>query len=74
MQPGRGKQGKAKIYFNPSLPRYYIEGLVQDCSHSSALAMELLQSSTKPSINLRCKTSAAGDFLEAIRHIRQNCV
>ena len=24
--------------------------------------------------NLRCKTSAVGDFLEAIRHIRQNCV
>ena len=25
-------------------------------------------------INLRGKTSAVGDFLEAIRHIRQNCV
>ena len=24
--------------------------------------------------NLRGKTSAVGDFLEAIRHIRQNCV
>ena len=27
-----------------------IDGLVQDCSKSSALAMELLQSCTKPSI------------------------
>ena len=27
-----------------------INGLVQDCSNSSALAMELLQPSTKPSI------------------------
>ena len=30
----------------------YIDGLVQDCSNSSALAMELLQSCTKPSISL----------------------
>ena len=29
---------------------YYIDGLVQDCSISSALAMEILQSCTKPSI------------------------
>ena len=29
---------------------WYIYGLVQDCSNSSALAMELLQSCTKPSI------------------------
>ena len=28
----------------------HIDGLVQDCSDSSALAMELLQSGTKPSI------------------------
>ena len=28
----------------------YIDGLVSDCSNSSALAMELLQSCTKPSI------------------------
>ena len=28
----------------------HIDGLVQDCSNSSALAMELLQSCTKPSI------------------------
>ena len=30
----------------------YIDGLVQDCSNSSALAMELLQSCTKPSISV----------------------
>ena len=29
---------------------YDIDGLVQDCSNSSALAVELLQSYTKPSI------------------------
>ena len=29
---------------------YYIDGLVQDCSNSSALAMELLQSCTEQSI------------------------
>ena len=28
----------------------YVDGLVQDCSNSSALAMELLQSCTKSSI------------------------
>ena len=28
----------------------YVNGLVQDCSDSSALAMELLQSCTKPLI------------------------
>ena len=28
----------------------YIDGLVQDCSNSSALAMELLQSCTKHSV------------------------
>ena len=28
----------------------HIDGLVQDCSNSSALAMELLPSCTKPSI------------------------
>ena len=29
----------------------YFDGLVQDCKISSALAMELLQSCTKPSIS-----------------------
>ena len=29
----------------------YIDGLVQDCTNSSALAMELLQSCTQPSIS-----------------------
>ena len=33
-------------------PNAYIDGLVQDCSISSALAMEIVQSSTKPSIYL----------------------
>ena len=33
-----------------SIYLFHIDGLVQDCSNSSALAMELLQSCTKPSI------------------------
>ena len=36
--------------YTPSLVWPYIDGLVQDCSNSIALAMELLQSCTKPSI------------------------
>ena len=32
------------------IPKLDIDGLVQDCSNSSALAMELLQSCTKPTI------------------------
>ena len=36
--------------FPLSPEREYIDGLVQDCSISSALAMEILQSCTKPSI------------------------
>ena len=34
------------------LEQRYIYGLVQDCSISSALVMEILQSSTKPSISI----------------------
>ena len=38
-------------WFNPhSILKLYMDGLVQDCSNSSALAMELLQSCTKPLI------------------------
>ena len=40
----------------------YIDGLVQDCSNFSALAMVLLQSCTKPSINAKyhsqCRTES----------------
>ena len=32
------------------IPELYIDGLMQDCINSSALAMELLQSYTKPSV------------------------
>ena len=32
----------------------HLDGLVQDCSNSSALAMELLQSYTEPSIRSTC--------------------
>ena len=32
---------------------YHVDGLVQDCSNSSALAVELLQSCTKPSMYLK---------------------
>ena len=33
-----------------SMKDYHIYGLVQDCSNSSANALELLQSCTKPSL------------------------
>ena len=33
------------------IPQHHIDGLMQDCSNSSALAMELLQSCTKPAIS-----------------------
>ena len=39
-----------KCLWVPSVQREYINGLVQDCSNSSALAKELLQSCTKPLI------------------------
>ena len=35
----------------PSSLRHYIDGLVQNCSNSSALIMKLLQCGTKPSIS-----------------------
>ena len=37
----------------------HIDGLVQDCSISSVLAMEMLQSYTYPSISTWCKPSGA---------------
>ena len=39
-------------YFALALSRYPADALVQDCSNYSALAMELLQSWTKPSLTL----------------------
>ena len=42
-------QWKRKLFELVTL-NYYMDGLVQDCSNFSALAMELLQSCTKPSI------------------------
>ena len=43
-------KGKSRIQ-NKAWP-HHIDGSVQDCSNSSALAMELLQSCTKPSMYL----------------------
>ena len=40
----------------------YIYGLVHDCSNSSALAMELLQSCTKPSISYTSAIIFKHDF------------
>ena len=34
-----------------TIPVKYIDGLVQDCSNSIALEMELLQSCSKPSLH-----------------------
>ena len=39
-----------KVYICLCCNKAHIEGLVQDCCNSSVLAMELLQSCTKPSI------------------------
>ena len=38
------------LHGNEHTHQWYIDGLVQDCGNSSALAMELLQSCIKPSI------------------------
>ena len=44
------------VWYDKTIPtntETYVDGLVQDCSNSNAFAMELLQSSSKPSIS--CK-------------------
>ena len=46
--------------------RLQIYGLVQDCSNSSALAMELLQSCTMPSI---CFLLILGDPCHLFTHV-----
>ena len=38
----------------------YVDGLAQDCSNSSALTMELLQSCAKPLIFLGAKSTLVG--------------
>ena len=43
---------KKNILSQSDVIHHYFDGLVQDCSISSALAMEILQSCTKPSILL----------------------
>ena len=45
-------QAPCMLNFTCGNIKIYIDGLVQDCSISSALAMELLQNCTKPSICL----------------------
>ena len=42
--------------------RSYIDGLVQDCSESNALAKELLKSCTKPSISYFKLSNNTPDF------------
>ena len=46
----------------------YIDGLMQDCSISSALAMEILQSCTKPSIFGMIKMSWLGKIEHYWKH------
>ena len=67
-------QGISNPWYWPSSPRIFwsqhqkgwnqmaahVKGLVQDCSNSSALAMELLQACTKPSM---CITSTISSHL-----------
>ena len=54
-QHGIGHQVIYKVHVDTTLMshEYHIDGLVQDCSISSALAMEILQSCTKPLILLK---------------------
>ena len=62
-----------------STSQCYIDGLVQDCSNSSALALELLQSCTKPwmsccivtFLSLNHKNNWGGSTLNTLRP-RQN--
>ena len=42
------------VSLGPHRDDWHFVGLVQDCSNSSALAMEILQSCTKPSISFKC--------------------
>ena len=52
---------------------YYIDSLVQDCSNSSALAMELLQSCTKPSIYRTPMTVEYTPKFEPIKDTPMSC-
>ena len=45
------------------LCKLYINGLVQDCSNSSALAMEFLQSCSKPSISFHEKVFGTSEVI-----------
>ena len=50
-----------------------------DLSHQSWVrdtnrVLHIASDEPRLKVNLRGETSAVGDFLEAIRHIRQNCV
>ena len=53
---------------------YDIDGLVQDCSNSSALTMELLQSYTKPSIWARWYTQSQKSWAWISKHNSQYSV
>ena len=50
MGPTWGPSGSCRPQMGPMLARNYFDAFVQDCSNASALAMELMQSCTKPSI------------------------
>ena len=50
----------------------HFDGLVQDCSNSSALAMELLQSCTKPSILLTLKTFINEKIIDDVMNCSQS--
>ena len=65
------------------LPQFYVDGLVQDCCISSALGMEILQSSTKPSMHIilditglnlvffKSPQYTGGDFMFLYRFVRR---
>ena len=49
----------------------YVNGLAQDCSYSSALALELLQSCTNPSI---CRLKYVNDINDLVQHCSNSSV
>ena len=53
--------------------RFYIDGLVQDCSNSIANALELLESCTKPSIYLSIKLFGTTVSIQLQAHVVSTC-
>ena len=66
--------GIASTYIIISYHHYHIDGLVQDCSNSNALAMELLQSCTKPSIYVCCCQFSCSGAGKRFSNWKESCL